>query len=1288
MAGPDADEGKHEENKLDEEMKHLMQLPLAYTEKRHHDKIAKPQTVSQAWRMKERMKTVSVALVLCLNVGVDPPDVVKTTPCARKECWIDPLSNSPQKALENIGNTLQKQYERWQPRARYKQSLDPTVEDVKRLCTSLRRNAKEERVLFHYNGHGVPKPTANGEIWVFNKTYTQYIPLSIFDLQTWISPPHYRHSHGLLPPPPQVNVLHSPTNTCNAKNCIQLAACSSNQLLPMNPELPADLFTSCLSTPIKTALQWFCHQRQGTLSPGITLDLIEKIPGRLNDRRTPLGELNWVFTAITDTIAWNILPRELFQKLFRQDLLVASLFRNFLLAERIMRSYRCTPVSDPPLPPTFRHPMWGAWDHAVDVCLSQLPQMLNEETKYVFKNSPFFAEQLTAFQVWLMLGIENRQPPEQLPIVLQVLLSQVHRLRALDLLGRFLDLGPWAVSLALSVGIFPYVLKLLQSLAKELRPLLVFIWAKILAVDSTCQSDLVKDGGHQYFLRALQDPMMSASHRTMAAFVLAEIVNHNRAGQEVCLQRNIVSISLDQLDNDIIVSTPRLKQWVAICLGRIWTNYDDARWRGVLDQAHVKLYELLDHPHPEVRASAIYSLGTFVDNQPEYGSDHAAHINQAVGATLAPLVKREASVLVRCELATALQRLVSCYDSSFAAIAFRFVEEEKDLDAQSTPSGKNKPRLSSSSQRIRSVDYGNSPANFGSTKQGRNIKYSAAVATFYDITIAGSGDTSFNESTNQKEEQNLTVERLNRLRRISLSSLPFSSGSSYSSVNAHIWKVLLWLATDPHPLVARLATTVVAGVMDRVDLMTREQHSRYLQTPDVSSAPNSPRSRRKYSENVPDNSAVVGSPSMIPIQLPPYPTIRKVFDKGPDQPTREIFRAGEIPSTMITLQDRSISTEFCGWSSHAFAQPCNKENNEEVLEEEEREKRRRKLEKKVKIKKRIEIAHSNFDTSRLGDQQFFNKNHRKAVDLTFHPYNNDLFVADAHGVSVWSWEKGQRKFYLHNTNPPQTTISSVQLINQHDKGLLVVASDDGCVRIWQNCCGESIIEPTLVSAWKAMSDNIPSSRRAGLVTQWDQHTLHIYTGGDSRNIQVWDTITERKEKELQTGADSSVTCMTLGHGLLTAGFGDGTVRLFDTRGRQSGFSTHAIHSHDTWVISTTFLPSTNMLLTASEEGDIKLWDFRMLTSDPLRIMRNTSAVRHLDVHPNLSIIACGSADHSINFMNLDGVDLGSVKYYEGFLGQRLGLASCMRFHPLLANLAVGTADSYLTVYSGEVKGQF
>lgn len=49
---------------------------------------------------------------------------------------------------------------------------------------------------------------------------------------------------------------------------------------------------------------------------------------------------------------------DLFQRLFRQDLLVASLFRNFLLAERIMRSANCSPISHPLLPATHQHHMW------------------------------------------------------------------------------------------------------------------------------------------------------------------------------------------------------------------------------------------------------------------------------------------------------------------------------------------------------------------------------------------------------------------------------------------------------------------------------------------------------------------------------------------------------------------------------------------------------------------------------------------------------------------------------------------------------------------------------------------------------------------------------------------------------------------------------------------------------------------------------------------------------------------------------------------------------------------
>lgn len=59
------------------------------------------------WRLKERMKTGCVALVLCLNITVDPPDVIKISPCARIEAWIDPFSMAPPKALETIGKKFE-----------------------------------------------------------------------------------------------------------------------------------------------------------------------------------------------------------------------------------------------------------------------------------------------------------------------------------------------------------------------------------------------------------------------------------------------------------------------------------------------------------------------------------------------------------------------------------------------------------------------------------------------------------------------------------------------------------------------------------------------------------------------------------------------------------------------------------------------------------------------------------------------------------------------------------------------------------------------------------------------------------------------------------------------------------------------------------------------------------------------------------------------------------------------------------------------------------------------------
>ena len=59
----------------------------------------------------------------------------------------------------------------------------------------------------------------------------------------------------------------------------------------------------------------------------------------------------------------------------------------------------------------LQHAMWQAWDFAVDISLSQLPNILERSAQY--NASSFFEEQLTAFEVWLKYGGEKRPPPEQ-----------------------------------------------------------------------------------------------------------------------------------------------------------------------------------------------------------------------------------------------------------------------------------------------------------------------------------------------------------------------------------------------------------------------------------------------------------------------------------------------------------------------------------------------------------------------------------------------------------------------------------------------------------------------------------------------------------------------------------------------------------------------------------------------------------------------------------------------------------------------------------------------------------
>ena len=643
---------------------------------------------------------------------------------------MDPKLMGSTKAIDAIAAQLQKQYERWQSHAKYKPLRDPTYKDVKKMSVQLRRVGKTERLLFHYNGHGVPKPTQNGEIWVFNKGFTEYIPMGLHELSSWLRKPVVYvfdcSGAGTLLPKIRMEATNSRRDEdqqrTKSRDVICFAACGADQQLPLNPAVPADVFTACLTTPIKMALRWFMYRNP--LQLDLPKDILDRIPGSLDKRKTPIGELNWIFTSITDTIAWNVLPLPLFQKLFRQDLLIASLSRNFLLADRIMRSLHCTwyssvgfelkarefqfyrslqaryqmysntnsyillncssntntrttgtPESIPALPSTARHPLWQSWDLAVEQTLYQLSpphpqrplsssqqsseateQQQQDELMSRFQHSTFFEEQLTAFEVWLrFVNVKknsngskiqkDNDVPEHLPIVLQVLLSQVHRVRALRLLAEFVDLGRWATNLTLSVGVHPYVLKLIHSKTPKLRPVLVFIWAKILDLDTSCQHDLLKSQGQKYFLFQLRHASSNQAaslssdetntslvdiyknQRWLCSYILSKLMHENRQGQEICLKSKLHIAVVEVLKERHVKNPPQLKLWLCIVLAVQFRGCDEARRASIRANVVNSLILLLKDPSSIVRASAALAIGelfgcVFENSEEEFMSRH------------------------------------------------------------------------------------------------------------------------------------------------------------------------------------------------------------------------------------------------------------------------------------------------------------------------------------------------------------------------------------------------------------------------------------------------------------------------------------------------------------------------------------------------------------------------------------------------------------------------------------------------------------------------------------------
>lgn len=515
---------------------------------------------------------------------------------------------------------------------------DPTSECLRTVILHTRHLTKE-RIVFHYIHHRAPSAPAlhdEGKLLLYTEDSNDYKALPLEFVHDELGVP----AIYIFDCPHAGRLVRSLDDLLKEDDdVVALGTCEQDDILPWDRlGLPVDFFTACLTSPIKAALNFYRTRGAAVLSEPL-LHALPLVTGSAKNRNTPLGELTSIYTAVTDAIAWSSFEPPIFRRIFREDPALAELFRNFLLAQRILYTFGLRVSSRPSLIPTHGHHLWDVWDTALELFLVRLVR--GSAALPLPRPHAFFDEQMEAFWVWLrfhpLLGGQGLVPhplpevPVELPIVLQGLLHQSSRLEALRLLANFADMGVGAVHFTLLVGARPYLTNLLRT--PDAAPLALIVWTKMITFDSTGKEGMVSKAMYKHFLKLASSESMSSHHRAFACLCLTVACHIHPESRVGCFKEEFLDKAITLLEK----SKQLLPRWMTALacsqLVRDCPQAADAALKGRLGEL---LLDLLEDPAPEIRASAVCALGSILTASTRTAS--VLQTSEAAAAGLEPLV--------------------------------------------------------------------------------------------------------------------------------------------------------------------------------------------------------------------------------------------------------------------------------------------------------------------------------------------------------------------------------------------------------------------------------------------------------------------------------------------------------------------------------------------------------------------------------------------------------------------------------------------------------------------------
>ncbi|EAY12972.1 hypothetical protein TVAG_405180 [Trichomonas vaginalis G3] len=381
----------------------------------------------------------------------------------------------------------------------------------------------------------------------------------------------------------------------NGKDFFVLCSCSSNESMPKNPYLPRDFLTSTLLSPVRVLILCF---------------LINYYPEKLTDHEfQPLTDidpeitdyLNQEIIAITETIAYECLPKELFLYLFRTDDNVAKLFQRFILAQYLLSNFNIHPVSYPELPQLQHHHAWSHLRFTLEKYVLSKHKIISQNESDLFQSviSSFFKNINSKNMDKTVINVAS---------IIPSIFSSAIELYAP--LSYYASLSPENRNEVIGILNFKKLFSLLfkQMHSTTLYHSIAYLTMTSLMANNKSILSVVEQPDLQFLFDKIMDRKVSPVTRTILTAILTRIVDsyqsaHNFFITEIVF-KNFCS-NIKELEIQPLI-------WQFILMKQVFKHFSIDRVNFHDENVHIQISALMMHNSYELRASMIALLSNFM----------------------------------------------------------------------------------------------------------------------------------------------------------------------------------------------------------------------------------------------------------------------------------------------------------------------------------------------------------------------------------------------------------------------------------------------------------------------------------------------------------------------------------------------------------------------------------------------------------------------------------------------------------------------------------------------------